>query len=70
MVEIREGNEGKAISSRGVFASSYKSGSMRSFLDAGVNRERESGEERSLESQTRSLDKVQSLPNLGASRGF
>jgi hypothetical protein len=40
--EIQEGNKGEAISSRGGFASLYKSGSMRSFPDTqGKYRERE-----------------------------
>jgi hypothetical protein len=39
-MEIQEGNKGEAISSRGGVASLYKSGSMRSFLDTEVNRER------------------------------
>ena len=38
-MEIQEGNEGEAILPRGGFASLYKSGSMRSFLDTEVNRE-------------------------------
>ena len=50
--------------------SSYKSGSLKSFLDAEVNTERgRRGKGRSSESQTGSLDKGQSWPNLGASRG-
>jgi len=40
LVEIQGDNEGEAISSQGGFASSYKSGSMRSLLDTEVNRER------------------------------
>ena len=58
LVEIQGDNEGEAISSQGGFASSYKSGSMRSLLDTEVNREREGGrwrEGRSSESQTGSL---------------
>ena len=43
LVEIQGDNEGEAISSQGGFASSYKSGSMRSLLDTEVNREREGG---------------------------
>jgi hypothetical protein len=66
LAEIQEGSEGEAISSRGGFASLHKSGSMRSFLDAGSNRERERAwEGRSSESHTGSLEKVQSWSNLG-----
>ena len=45
----------------------YKSGSMRSSLDTETNRERER-EGRASESQTGSLDKVQSWPKFGYSR--
>ena len=63
-------NEGEAISLRGGLACLYKSGSMRSFLDAGSNRERrKAGRGGSSKSQTGSLEKVQSWSNLGASRG-
>jgi hypothetical protein len=51
LVETQEGDKGEAILSRGGFASLYKSGSMRSFLDTEINRERgKEGEGRSSES--------------------
>jgi hypothetical protein len=43
LVEIQEGNEGETISSRGGFTSLYESGSMKSFLETEVNRERGRG---------------------------
>ena len=61
LVEIQEGDEGEAICPRG-WLRLYKSGSMRSFLDTETNRKRGRG---GSESQTGSLDKVQSWPNLG-----
>src|SRR5271155_4638627 len=67
LVEIQEGNEGEAILSRGGFASLYKSGSMRSFLDTEVNRER--GRGRGGHQNPKLWVKVQSWPNLGAERG-
>ena len=67
LVEVQEGDEGEAILSSRMVASLYKSGSMRSFLDTEVNREREG---RASESKTGSLDKVQSGPKFWApSRG-
>src|SRR2546423_3130238 len=48
----RKGNEGEAILSRGGFAALYRSGSMRSFLDTEVDRERGEGAGRSSESKT------------------
>jgi hypothetical protein len=70
-VEIQEGNEGEAISYRGGFASLYKFGSMRPFLDTEVNRERgREGEGRSSESQKWLPGaKFKVGPNLGASKG-
>jgi hypothetical protein len=57
-VEVQEGDEGEPILSSRMVASLCKSGSMRSSLDAGTNREKV----RALESQTGSLDKVQNWP--------
>jgi hypothetical protein len=68
LVEIKEGNKGEAISSRGGFASLYKSGSMRSFLDTEVNRERGTVGGRRGGHQNPKLapwDKVQSWPKFG-----
>jgi hypothetical protein len=61
-LEVQEGDEGEAILSSAMVAPSHKSGSMRSFLDIETNREREG---RASESQTGSLDKVQSWLKFG-----
>jgi len=60
-VEVQEGDEGDPILSSRMVAPLCKSGSMRSSLDTGTNRERG----RALESQTGSLDKVQNWPKFG-----
>jgi hypothetical protein len=62
----------RPISSRGGFASLYKSGSMRSFLDTEVNRERgregEGGEVIRIPNRLPGT-KFKVGPNLGQSRG-
>ena len=66
LVEVQEGDEGEAILSSRMVASLYKSGSMRSFLDTEVNRERERGGHQNPELAPWTKFKVG--PNLGRPR--
>jgi hypothetical protein len=56
----------RLFSSRGGFTSLYKSGSMRSFLDTGANRERgRGGKEGHQNLKLAPWDEVQSWPKFG-----
>ena len=63
LVEVQEGDEGEAILSSRMVASLCKSGSMRSFLDTEVNRERGRGGHQNP--KLAPWDKVQSGPKFG-----